>query len=242
MSTISGTTSSRTTPLTPPTPVQRQAKMQERMFQQADADGSGGVNASELTAALSEVTQKTGVTPSKDAATLMSESDANGDGNLSSDELGKAMQILRPPKNTMDFAQSRSGSSSDSGQINESELSQTEFDASRPSEESGANAVGGAGGPGGVGGKPPPPPMGAQGADSTETSTTYDELDTNQDGVVSALERMTVTTESSSVQTLLDQVDANTTSQLAQQLTEQYTQVASGGVTSSTGSTVNTQA
>lgn len=305
MSSISGISPSWTNANTNTQQAQRQAKM----FQKADADGSGGINATELQTVLSKVAEKTGVSVDKDAQTLLTESDANGDGNLSSDELGKAMQILLPPQNTMDFAQSRparggGGQGDDlfgkvdtdgSGQLNETELqsmldtmtqnrpgstqssdgtgdtpsasellaqwdadgngelSETELEASRPSDTGGGQS----GGTESVGGgRPPPPPGGGGGrvggasesSSTSSASTTYDELDTNEDGVVSLAERMASTTDTSSVQTLLDKAVASTdgtldkVSVLIQQLAEQYTQMASGDHSESTGTNVNTVA
>ncbi len=236
MTSISGTSPSWTSANTSQTSqAQRHAKMQERMFQKADADSSGGINATELQTVLSKVAEKTGVSLDTDAATLLSESDTDGNGSLSSDELGKAMETLLPPKNTVDFAQSRSAQA---GQ-----------------------------GPEGMDGPPPPPPGGGGGppggvggADSTSstdstsatssTSETYDELDSNQDGVVSMQERLAADTNGSALKTLLDQADANAdgvldkaeVSQLIQQLTEQYTQVASGSIGDTTGTNVNAMA
>ena len=91
----------------------RQARMQERMFQKTDSDGSGGVDATELQATLDKVASKSGISIDTTAADLLTQADANGDGSLSSDELGTAMQsVLPPPPSTMDFAQSRSAGKS----------------------------------------------------------------------------------------------------------------------------------
>ena len=79
----------------------------EQMFQKIDSDGSGGVDATELQTVLSKVAEKSGVSSGVDAQELLTQSDANSDGHLSSDELEQAMQTLRPPTSTMEFAQSR---------------------------------------------------------------------------------------------------------------------------------------
>ena len=109
MASISGLgNSSYSTQFTPSSG--RQARMQERMFQKADADQSGGVDATELQTLMDKVAEKTGTTLDTSAADLLSIADTNSDGSLSSDELGQVMQsILPPPPSTMDFAQSRSG-------------------------------------------------------------------------------------------------------------------------------------
>ena len=282
----------------------RHARMQERMFQKTDTDGSGGVDATELQASLDKVASKSGVSIDTTAADLLTQSDANGDGSLSGDELSTAMQsVLPPPPSTMEFAQSRGASKTGdpgedlfgkvdadgSGTLDETELqtlldqvsngssdseaatnmlaaldtdddgslSQTEFDAGRP-QGGGMEAMGG--------NRPPPPPGGmggmggaggASSADSTSSTasssatTTYDPLDTNEDGKVSELERAAADTDASALDKLFSSADADSdgqlskteltdfVQQLAEQLTSQYTQVASGNFSNNTGQTVN---
>lgn len=208
---------------------QRHAQRQEHLFQKADADGSGDVNATELQTMLSKVAEKSGVSLDKDAATLLSESDTDGNGSLSSDELGKAMETLLPPRNTVDFAQSRSA---------QADQGPEGMDGPPPPPPGGGGPPDGVGGAGGAS---------ATGHTSDSTSQTYDELDTNQDGTVSLQERLAGDTDASALQTLLDQADANAdgvldkaeVSQLIQQLTEQYTQVANGSFGDTTGTQVN---
>lgn len=237
-----------------------------KMFAKVDADGSGGVDKSELQSLLDDVTQKTGVSNSTSTDELFSQIDSNGDGNLSQDELGEGMKsIMPPPPSTMDFAQSRSGSgddlfgkldTDDSGAVSQEELqalldkvasdhgtdstsassgsdmfakldtdgngslSQAEFKAGRPQDGQG---------PQGAGGMPPPPPGGAMGSKDTG-STSYDPLDTNEDGVVSAEERMAATTSNDSLQALFKAIDTDGDSTISstesetfiQELTAQY--------------------
>lgn len=237
-----------------------------KMFAKVDADGSGGVDKSELQSLLDDVTQKTGVSNSTSTDELFSQIDSNGDGNLSQDELGEGMKsIMPPPPSTMDFAQSRSGSGDDlfgkldtdgSGAVSQEELqalldkvasdhgtdsasassgsdmfakldtdgngslSQAEFKAGRPQDGQG---------PQGAGGMPPPPPGGAMGSKDTG-STSYDPLDTNEDGVVSAEERMAATTSNDSLQALFKAIDTDGDSTISstesetfiQELTAQY--------------------
>lgn len=237
-----------------------------KMFAKVDADGSGGVDKSELQSLLDDVTQKTGVSNSTSTDELFSQIDSNGDGNLSQDELGEGMKsIMPPPPSTIDFAQSRSGSGDDlfgkldtdgSGAVSQEELqalldkvasdhgtdstsassgsdmfakldtdgngslSQAEFKAGRPQDGQG---------PQGAGGMPPPPPGGAMGSKDTG-STSYDPLDTNEDGVVSAEERMAATTSNDSLQALFKAIDTDGDSTISstesetfiQELTAQY--------------------
>lgn len=268
----------------------RQARMQEQLFQKADSDGSGGIDATELQAALDTVSEKSGTNLSTSAEDLLTQSDANGDGVLSSDEMASAMQsVMPPPPSTMEFAQSRSsqGGSDDlfgkidtdgDGSVSKSELqslmdkmasdgnaavsgdsasaddmfakldtdgdgslSESEFAAGRPE-----------GGPAGegmqaMGGMPPPPPPGAvSGSSDASSSTSYDPLDTNQDGVVSAAERL-AGGESVDVADLFNSIDSdgdgalssNEVDSFVQQLTEQYNKIASGEFGGSTGSAVD---
>lgn len=265
----------------------RQAKMQEKMFEKADSDGSGGIDATELQAALDDVSSKTGNSLSTSASDLLTQSDSNGDGVLSSDEMASAMQsVMPPPPSTMEFAQSRSGQggggddlfgkvdTDGDGSISETELqslmdkmasdgntsasgdatsasdmfaqldtdgdgalSESEFAAGRQQPQD-MQAMGGM--------PPPPPPGGMGGASDSASSGSYDQLDTNQDGVVSMAERL-AGGESTSVTDLFNSIDSDGDGALSsaevdsfmQQLTEQYSQVASGNYSSSTGSNVN---
>ena len=205
---------------------------QAKMFNKTDADGSGGVDKSELSTMLSKISENTGAQMG-DAGELMGQMDSNGDGSLSSDELGEGMKSYMPaPPTTMEFAQSRGSSgpgealfntadvnsdgsldadelttlteamSSQTGEDmseklasldsdGDGNLSMSEFEAGRPEGAQGAGGPGGAGGPppgggpGGAGG-----PGGVGGASESSSSATYDELDTNEDGTVSEMERL----------------------------------------------------
>jgi len=285
----------------------------ERLLSKIDADGSGGVDSTELQGLLDKVAKKTGTTSDTSAADLLTQYDANGDGNLNADELGKTMESIMPARSTMDFAQSRNSTegtegteSTDStsaatgkagddlfgkvdsdgdGAVSQTELqalleamsggtasqtgvssddafaaldtdsdgslTQAEFDAGRPSGD-GAQAsgmppggAGGAGGPRGAGG--PGGPGGTGGAGSTSETTTYDPLDTNEDGVVSLTERLagaTSTTEQDAVTALFSAIDtdgdktisASESKTFIDQLTSQFASAAaaSSSLTSST--------
>ena len=171
MSTISGVSSSSNAWAALNT--QRQ-QHQAKMFAKVDTDGSGGVDQTELSSMLSDISQKTG-TSLGDSKELFTKMDSNGDGSLSSDELDKGMKALMPPPSTMDFAQSREAGGS----------SQGSDDAASDS----AMAISGAAqdhrGPPPAGG-----PEGAGGASASSSSTSYDPLDINQDGTVSDMERL----------------------------------------------------
>lgn len=84
----------------------------ERLLAKIDADGSGGVNETELQGLLDDVAKKTGASSQASAADLVQQYDSDGDGSLNADELGKTMQSALPtPPSTMAFAQSRSDAS-----------------------------------------------------------------------------------------------------------------------------------
>ena len=240
----------------------------ERLLSKIDTDGSGGVSDTELQGLLDDVAKKTGVSSLTSAADLVKQYDANGDGSLNADELGKTLQsVLPPPPSTMAFAQSRGGEGSSSatsatgqaaddlfgkvdsdgdGAVSKTELqalleamsggtasqtgvssddvfsqldtdgdgslTQAEFDAGRPS---GPGA--GADGMQAMGGMPPPPggPRGAGGAGAASDSssaTSYDPLDTNEDGKVSAAERLaggTSTAEQDAITALFNAIDTD---------------------------------
>ncbi len=98
--------------------------------------------------------------------------------------------------------------------------------------------------PEGAGGPPPPPPGGAGGASGTST-TTYDPLDTNEDGTVSAAERLAGSTSTDAVQTLLKAIDTNGDSKISAtesdafmtQLTAQLESTSSTSATQSSNAT-----
>ena len=222
-----------------------QQKLSTQLQEDFDADGSGGIDTSELQSLMDDVAKRTGQSSSTSAKDMLAASDANGDGSLSAEELEAALPSRMPQPSTMDFAQARGGDAPDdlfskvdsdgSGSVNTAELTsmlkqmsgddsisdedaqalfsaldsdgdgaltQSEFDAARPQAPGGmpppAQASGGAaaasstsasgeaapaGGAGGAGGA-----AGAGGASSS--TTVYDELDTNEDGEVSAQERL----------------------------------------------------
>jgi Ca2+-binding EF-hand superfamily protein len=205
-----------------------QPPSKEELFKRADADGSGGVDTSELQKMLAQRPGGTGSATEDSGAVDFSQLDSDGSGSLDATELDAAMKALMfKPSSTVEFAQQRGGQDDDlfskvdangDGSIDSDELqalqdrmgiedddamsrldsdgdgslSAEEFDAGRPQND-GQGPQGGTGGTGGPGGMPPPPRGDGDGesadAASSSSSTTYDPLDTNQDGVVSAQER-----------------------------------------------------
>lgn len=241
----------------------------------------------ELQGLLDDVAKKTGVSSQTSAADLIKQYDANGDGTLNADELGKTLQsVLPPPPSTMAFAQSRSGDSSSAatgqagddlfgkvdsdgdGAVSQTELqalleamsggtasktgvssdqvfsqldadgdgslSEAEFDAGRPS-----GAEGEAGGMQAMGGMPPPP-GGPGGAGGGSSAASYDPLDTNEDGVVSAAERLaggTSSVEQDAITALFNAIDtdgdASISTSESQAFIDQLTRQAQSATTSS---------
>lgn len=77
----------------------------EKPFQRADGDGSGRVDGEELKALLAKAAERSG-DEAVDAGTVMGSFDADGDGGLDEQELGKAMRsLMPPPSSTVEFAQ-----------------------------------------------------------------------------------------------------------------------------------------
>jgi len=193
---------------------------QAKMFAKVDSDASGSVNQAELTTLLDKVSQKTGASFG-DAAKVFASMDANGDGSLSSDELDTGMKsLMQSQASTVDFAQARKS--------------------------------GGGDGDGPPQGPPPgPPPTGAaEGAStassgSANASTTYDSLDTNQDGTVSLAERLAGSANSDPVQALFKAMDTDSDGKVsssesdafAKKLSDLVSQAADTNSDATTGST-----
>lgn len=192
-----------------------------------DSDGNGSLSTAELESALSSMrpapstldfAQGRGAGAEDD---LFGKVDSDGSGSLSQDELTAMLQQMQGQGAS---ANSASGTSSDDAQAlfsaldsdGDSALSQSEFDAGRPQA--------------GAGTPPPPPPQEASAtASATASSTTtasasgaaapaaaggssttvYDELDTNEDGVVSVAERLAGAAEASDSQGLVEQLQGS---------------------------------
>ncbi|HEX2011083.1 MAG TPA: EF-hand domain-containing protein [Roseateles sp.] len=80
-----------------------------QMFAKADADGSGGIDASELQTVLARLSETSGGSLG-DAEEQFSAMDGDGDGSLSSEELDSGLKsLLPPPSSTLEFAQRMGG-------------------------------------------------------------------------------------------------------------------------------------
>lgn len=191
------------------------AQMKEKLFSKVDSDSSGGVDAIELQSMLDDIAKHTGTSSSTSAADALKSLDSNGDGSLDADELDQGMKSLMPePPSTMAFAQSRS-----------------------------EGGMQGAGGP-----PPPPPPSDDASSDASSTSSTsatsYDPLDTNQDGTVSAEERAAGEAKEA-MQALLKAVDTDGDKQISDSEFSKFEDMLSAAVqeagsTSSSGNSSST--
>ncbi|SEB17626.1 XopAW family type III secretion system calcium-binding effector [Variovorax sp. YR216] len=244
--------------------------MQAKMFAKADADGSGGVDQTELQGVLDAVAEKTGFTNSSSTAELLTKMDSDGNGTLSSDELAKGMQGMMPPppdgggtggsddlfskidsdgdslvskvemqiflaKMTPDGEADSASGSTDTTKSDElfakldtdgdGSLSQSEFDAGRP--EAGAQTAQAPGGTPPAGGA-----GGGGGGGAVSGVTTYDPLDTNEDGVVSLEERMAGNASTDAVQALFEAIDTDGDSEISSAESNAFIQALSDQVNS----------
>jgi Ca2+-binding EF-hand superfamily protein len=166
-----------------------------KLFTSMDTDANGSLSSQELASGMQSVmpppsTMDFAQSRNTTAATddLFSKVDANSDGSVDETEMTAFTDKMKTETgrdSPTSFAQLDSNS--------DGKLTQTEFDAGKPgasthgaaatSATQGAGSTPPAGGPGG--------PGGATGATSASSSdTTYDPLDTNQDGTVSEMERL----------------------------------------------------
>ncbi|MDO8906090.1 EF-hand domain-containing protein [Hydrogenophaga sp.] len=82
--------------------------LQDKMLKKIDTDKSGTVGQSEFQAAMEQLTTKLGVSMGEDHSEMFAGLDANGDGELSSSELGEMIRAaFSAPANTQDFLAAR---------------------------------------------------------------------------------------------------------------------------------------
>lgn len=147
---------------------------------------------------------------------LFGKVDVDGNGSVSKEEMQSLMKLM--DKLASDSGSDSSSSSSSTSSTSSSDvfskldtdgdgsLSKAEFEVGRPQ---------GGDGPQGAGGMPPPPPPGGAGSSSASSSTTYDPLDTNEDGVVSAQERLAGSSSTDPLQALFKSIDTNSDSKIS---------------------------
>lgn len=205
----------------------------EKLLSKLDTDQSGGVDGTELQSLIDDVAQKTGMSLDTSAKDMLAQYDADGDGSLNGEELDGAMKnLLPPPPTTMEFAQSRGMAGDDLfGKVDsdgDGSVSQDELQGLLE------KMSGGPGGPGGAGG-------------AQSSSTTYDPLDTNEDGTVSLAERLAGSSSAQeAAQALFSAIDTDGDKQLssteAQTFIDQLTAAAtkaSTGTQQEQGTTLN---
>ena len=168
---------------------------------------------------------------------LFSKIDTNGDGSVDQDE----MKVFTD-KIQSDTGQDASDMFAKLDADGDGQLTQAEFDAGRP-EKSGPGPQG-AGGPPPGGGPGGPRGAGGAGGGQSASSTSYDPLDTNQDGTVSEMERLVGELQNATAAVSGDGSDSSSASQkvaeLAKQLYEQL--AASWSSESSDSSTLSATA
>lgn len=167
------------------------SKLRDKMFAKIDADGDGSLTKTELEAAA----PKDGKGP--DASRMIEDFDADGDGALSKTEMDAGFKKIDDKMRStfLQLQEEASGESEDLFAALDSDedgsISKTELEAGKETLREAFGPPPGRG-PGG------PPPMNAaetedeEGDDTTSasssTSKVFDELDTNEDGTVSASE------------------------------------------------------
>ena len=197
----------------------QRTKHQAKMFAKVDTDGNGSVNQAELSTLLDKVSEKTGASFG-DAAKVFTSMDTNGDGSLSSDELSTGMKgLMQSQASTVDFAHAR--------------------------KSGGGDPDGDGDGPHGSGGPPPgpPPTSGASGGatgGTSSASTTYDPLDTNQDGTVSLAERLAGSAKSDPVQALFKAMDTDNDGKVSSSESNAFAKKLSDLVSQAADTTSNT--
>ena len=186
----------------------------DALFSKMDTNSDGSLAADELGKGMKEILPPPSTlafAQSRSATTAtggnddrFTKVDTDGNGAVSQDEF-QALNHKKNAENGSTATSSDKFAKLDSNQ--DGSLDKAEFDAGRPDTNKGTQGNHGAKGAGG-----PPPPGGAGGASS---STTYDPLDSNEDGTVSAAERLAGSTSTDAVQALFKAIDTNSDSKIS---------------------------
>lgn len=166
------------------------------LLSQMDSDGDGGLSSSELEEGMKSLMPPPPSTMafaqarvgSETQDDLFSKIDANGDGSLDKGEVQALADKMKA-----DTGEDIGPDFTELDTDGDGSLTQAEFEAGRPSGPSGPGGPGGPGGaqgPQAAGGPPPAGGPGGAGGASASSETTYDPLDTDQDGTVSQMERL----------------------------------------------------
>lgn len=172
---------------------------------------------------------------------LFAKVDSNGDGSISKTEMQAMMDKIG--KKNASGATSSTSSSEKFAKLDtngDGSVSKAEFEAGRT-----AHKAAGGHHPHEGGGPPPTGGGGGGGVSSSSSATTYDPLDTNQDGTVSLAERLAGGTKTDPLQTLFKAMDSDSDGKIsssesnafAKQLSDQLSQNSSSTATSSSSTT-----
>jgi Ca2+-binding EF-hand superfamily protein len=185
----------------------------DALFSKMDANSDGSMSTDELGKGMKDIMpppstmdfaqSRSDTHGSSGQDDLFAKVDTDGNGSVSKDELQSLMDKMATDSGTSTSATSTTSSSDLFAKLDangDGSLSATEFEAGRPQNAEGAPAPGG------------PPPAGGSGGAS---STTYDPLDTNEDGTVSAKERLAGSSATDAVQNLLKAIDSNGDSKIS---------------------------
>ncbi len=170
----------------------------KELFSKMDANADGSLSSDELKSGMKQLMpppstmefansrRQDGVgAEGGETDDLFSKVDNNSDGSIDASELKAFADKIK--SDTGQDVSERLGKLDTDG---DDKVSKGEFEAGRPKGPEGTGGKRPAHGPQGAGGPPPAGgPGGAQPA-SASSSTTYDPLDTNQDGTVSEMERL----------------------------------------------------
>lgn len=217
-----------------------------------DSNGNGNLSADELAKGLESVMPKRSTVDFAQSRStehsgqagheLFGKADADGDGSVSQSGLQNLLEKMSGG------TASATGTSSDAlfSQLDtdgNGSLSQAEFNAGQSSGQGSSVQA--------AGGMPPPPPPGGAGGASASSSASYDPLDTNQDGVVSAAELAAAgkssgsgTSGTDAITSLFNAIDTNgdktigssESQSFIDQLTRQYSSATSQSTESSASS------
>lgn len=166
---------------------------------------------------------------------LFGKVDTDGNGSVSKEEMQSLMKLMDKLASDSGLGSTSSSSSSDLfsklDTDSDGSLSKAEFEAGRPQ---------GGKGPQGAGGMPPPPPPGGAGGSGSASSTTYDPLDTNEDGVVSAQERLAGSSSTDPLQALFKAIDTNSDSKTSTSESDAFIKQLTSQIEAMTQSAQNT--